>query len=79
MSTPSFRHWKLGGGVPVAVTLKVTGDPSHTDWSVGSLVMVGATSTVSVAAVITLIIAYEISVFFVDSEYEFPDIQLSYL
>jgi hypothetical protein len=35
----SFRHWKVGAGVPLADTLKVTVAPAATVWLAGWLVM----------------------------------------
>ncbi len=37
-----FRHWKVGVGVPLAAAVKVTGEPTVTDWLAGWVVNEGA-------------------------------------
>jgi hypothetical protein len=55
MLTPALRHWKVGSGVPVAATVKVTEAPAHSTRDTGWVVMTGEVLTVRVAAeVVTL-------------------------
>lgn len=49
MFVPFFRHWKVGVGVPVAVTEKLTGWPIQAARSVGCAVMAGLALTVRFA------------------------------
>jgi hypothetical protein len=39
MLAPFFRHWKVGGGLPLATTLKVADCPTVTVWLAGCMVM----------------------------------------
>ena len=56
-ATPLRDHWKLGVGLPVATTLKVTFCPTAVVTLAGCVVIAGAVLTASAAAALVTVVA----------------------